>query len=154
MSEHTRIIEVNGVKLEIDLRTAKRVDELKVGSRVKVLRKVYNDYKVQSGVIVGFEAFEKLPTIIVAYLKDEYNDKGIEFIYYNAKSTDTEIVASSELDQLSIGEASVLQYFENEITKRQREIDDLQSKKDFFLKSFGVYWKDQEEFLRRMEAEA
>ena len=154
MSEHTRIIEVNGVKLEIDLRTAKRVDELKVGSRVKVLRKVYNDYKVQSGVIVGFEAFEKLPTIIVAYLKDEYNDKGIEFIYYNAKSTDTEIVASSELDQLSIGEASVLQYFENEITKRQREIDDLQSKKDFFLKSFGVYWKDQEEFPRRMEAEA
>lgn len=42
MSE-TTIIEINGVKLEIDLRHAKRIDNLRVGDTVKVLRKRYDD---------------------------------------------------------------------------------------------------------------
>src|SRR5690606_28503543 len=67
------IIEVNGVKLEVDLRTAKRVDELRVGDRVKVLTKDYRgEYEVHAGTIVGFEPFENLPTVIVAYLKRDY----------------------------------------------------------------------------------
>ena len=31
MDENKRIIEVNGVKIEVDLRSAKRIDEFKVG---------------------------------------------------------------------------------------------------------------------------
>lgn len=67
--QNKRVIEINGVKLEVDMRYAKRVDELRVGSKVKVLNKEYSSYKVYPGVIVGFEEFDNLPTIVVAYLE-------------------------------------------------------------------------------------
>ena len=41
--EYMKTIEINGVKLEIDLRTAKRVDTFKIGDNVKVLKKEYGD---------------------------------------------------------------------------------------------------------------
>ena len=47
MSEdQKRIIEVNGVKLEVDMRYARKIEELRVGSRVKVLIKNYSRYSV------------------------------------------------------------------------------------------------------------
>ena len=65
MDKQTTIIEVNGIKLEVDLRTAKRVDQLRVGDRVKVLNKAYDGYEVLPGTVVCFEPFEKLPTTSV-----------------------------------------------------------------------------------------
>ena len=41
MSELTTV-EINGVKMDVDLRTAKRVDTMKVGTRVKVLTRSYD----------------------------------------------------------------------------------------------------------------
>jgi hypothetical protein len=53
MSEETkRVIEINGVKMEVDMRYAKRVDELRIGSRVKVLIKEYSSYKIYLGVSI------------------------------------------------------------------------------------------------------
>ena len=76
MNTQTAIVEVNGIKLEVDLRTAKRIDQLTdqltIGSRVKCLVKQYSDFKTVPGVVVGFEPFEKLPTIVVAYLDTDY----------------------------------------------------------------------------------
>ena len=57
--EQKRIIEVNGVKMEIDLRNAKVVENYKVGDYVKVLIKEYNSYKSYIGNIIGFDNFEK-----------------------------------------------------------------------------------------------
>ena len=37
--EEKRIVEIDGVKIEVDLRTAKRVDSYKVGDNVKILEK-------------------------------------------------------------------------------------------------------------------
>ena len=37
--EQKRIVEIGGVKIEVDLRTAKRVDSYRVGDPVKVLTK-------------------------------------------------------------------------------------------------------------------
>ena len=34
--EEKRIIDINGMKMEVDLRTAKRIDTFKVGDNVKV----------------------------------------------------------------------------------------------------------------------
>jgi hypothetical protein len=63
MDKQTTIIEIGGVKLEVDLRSAKRIDELKIGSRVKCLQKPsYGEMKTLPGVIVGFEPFPSLPT--------------------------------------------------------------------------------------------
>ena len=41
--EEKRIIEVNGIKMEVDLRNAKRIDQFKVGDSVKVLVKSYSE---------------------------------------------------------------------------------------------------------------
>ena len=71
-----RIIEINGIKMEVDLSTAKRVDEFKVGDAVKVLR----DKKVLSGAIVEFVNFRELPTIKVAVFSTDYWGSKIEFI--------------------------------------------------------------------------
>ncbi len=65
-NKENKIIEINSVKLEVDRRSAERVDQIQVGDRVKVLNKQYSDYKVYHGVVIGFEPFEELPTIIVA----------------------------------------------------------------------------------------
>lgn len=48
--DQKRIIEVNGVKLEVDLRNARRVDEFRVGSPVKVLVKNYSTYESHFGM--------------------------------------------------------------------------------------------------------
>ena len=46
MSEdNKRIIEINGIKMEVDLRNAKRIDTFKVGDPVKVLDMTYQPQK-------------------------------------------------------------------------------------------------------------
>ena len=97
-NENKRIIEVNGVKMEIDLRTAKVVENYKVGDYVKILVKDYSGYKSYIGNIIGFDNFEKNPTIVIAYLKNEYSTASIEFAYYNSQSEEIEITTLNEWD--------------------------------------------------------
>ena len=61
--EEKRIIEIDGVKIEVDMRTAKRIDTFKVGDNVKVLCKSGDDFKVRPGVIIDFCNFKEKPTI-------------------------------------------------------------------------------------------
>lgn len=140
----TRIIEINGVKLEVDLRSAKRVDSFKIGDHVKLLIKEYGDtMKVHPGVIVGFDAFESLPTIVIAYMKTAYNDFDLSMAFLNAKSEGMEIVAATDLRPLQFDKAGILDKFDREIQKKTQEVDDLRSKRDFFLARFGAYFKEE-----------
>lgn len=87
MSEEKRIIEINGIKMEIDLRTAtsRTVDTFCIGDKVKILLKEYGDsFRSYAGAIVGFDAFQQRPTIIVAYLAGGYSAAEIKFAYINA----------------------------------------------------------------------
>lgn len=143
---NTTIIEINGVKLKVDLRTAKRVDKLKVGDTVKVLKKDYSSYESFPGVIVGFDAFEKLPTIIVVYLKNKYSETSlIETLYYNSESKDLEIVSANEHD-LAFDKSEILSRFDKDIAKKNQEIAELESKRKYFMhhfqKSFVDFKKD------------
>ena len=140
MNEETRIIEVNGVKLEIDLRTAKRIDQFKVGDSVKVLMKEYNSYQSHLGTIVGFDEFEKLPTIIVAVLKNSYSEAKIEFVYFNAESKDQEICSVNEWD-IPYSKADIMNKMDREIQKKEEELRDLNSKKNYFEQAFGKYFE-------------
>lgn len=138
-----QIIEINGVKMEVDMRYAKRIEHLTVGSRVKCLIKSYSDdYKVMPGVIVGFEPFEKLPSIIVAYLDIDYSTAAIKFKSYNAKCSDFEIVADIDNNALEVNKADVLARMEREIEKKRLELEEIEQRRDFFLKNFGVYFAD------------
>lgn len=70
MGEDKRIIEINGIKLEVDMRSARRIDEFKVGDSVKVLDSRDDKNVMRSGVITDFANFKELPTIMVAVYKE------------------------------------------------------------------------------------
>ena len=86
--EDKRIVEIDGVKVEVDLRTAKRVDSFRVGDNVKILDKNYSGYKVKPGIIVDFAEFKELPTIVIAVFEEGSwsSSPSISFIYYNKES--------------------------------------------------------------------
>lgn len=137
-------IEINGVKMEVDLRTARRVENIKVGTRVKVLQKQYDGYKVKHGIVIGFEPFEKLPTIIVALATIDYSGAKIEFLYFNAQTADTELVVALDDDKAAIDKAEFIEHVDSEIRKKQTEIADMEQKKRYFLEKFACYWEPVE----------
>lgn len=143
--EGKTVIEVNGIKLEVDLRTARRVDELRVGDRVKVLIKGYSEYAVHAGTIIGFEPFQNLPTVIIAYLEKDYFSAKVKFVYFNAQSKEVEIVKAIDDDQIDIDKATVLQMMDREIVKAEDAVKDLQAKRHFFLQNFKAYWPEMEQ---------
>jgi len=139
MNENKRIIEINGVKLEVDLTTARRIDEFKVGDTVKVLDNRNERNEVKTGVITDFANFKDLPTIIVAMYKiGNYWDKPtIEFIPYNNDTEGIEIVGVSA-EELIVSRETITQKFDDEIAKKRDELNDLIIKRDTFVKYFGA----------------
>jgi hypothetical protein len=135
-----RIVEINGVKMEVDLRHAKRVDSFRVGDPVKVLVKQYTSYQSYFGMIVGFDEFKNLPTIIVAYINPSAYESAIQFVYINSETKDTEVVSHDPTD-LGIEKADVLEQFNRQITKKEEEIRDLKRKQSYFLSRFGAFFE-------------
>ena len=143
MNGETTIIELNGVKLEVDLRTAKRVDTLRVGDRVKLLEKQYgNSIKIHPAIIAGFEPFPSAPTIIVAYLEISYSTADVKFAYINTADEESkkfELVPSIDND-LPVDPSDVLELMDREMARRQTELDDLKRRRLFFLTNFQKYF--------------
>lgn len=146
-----RIVEIAGVKLEIDTRTARKVEQYRIGSQVKVLVKEgYGDkYVPHPGVIVGFDAFEKLPTITVAYLEIDYSGAKIKFSYINPDTEDVELAPFH--DDILVDKAEVVSLIDRDIAKHQAEIEDLERKKAYFLQSFTLYFKAFDDMADRVD---
>lgn len=143
MTDTKQIIEVAGVKLEIDTRYARRIEELRIGSRVKVLdSRGYGAPAVYPGVVVGFEPFPTKPTIIIAYVKASYTDVGLETISFNADTEKVEIVASID-DDFSVSKSEVLGWFRRERQKLDEKRIEIDAKEEFFLERFKAFWKDE-----------
>jgi hypothetical protein len=142
MNTETTIVEINGVKMEVDLRHAKVVHEnIRVGSKVKILEKGgYDGPKVHPGVVVGFEPFTDLPTIIVAYVHQNYSESSLKFAYINSKSAEKWDMVPAVDDELPLVKADVLAYFEREAIKKETELHDIHAKRDFFLRHFNAYF--------------
>lgn len=140
-----RTVEINGVKMEIDLRSAKRVDTFKVGDDVKLLKKGNADStydredKIYPGMIVDFANFQDLPTMVVAYFEDGGwgSLPTIQFLYYNEHTTGWDLVYCDK-NELKVSEQSILQRFDREIDKKQRELNELIGKKEYFIEHFMV----------------
>ena len=139
MSEMT-VIEINGVKMEVDLRNARRIDEIRVGDRVKVLVKQYDGYVVHAGVVIGFEPFEKRPTIIVAYVAVSYKDAELKFLHFNHDSKEIEIVKAIDDDQIDLSEAEITKTIGRKIAEHEASITDLRAKLDYLKRNFRAYW--------------
>jgi len=140
--KQTTIIEVNGVKLEVDLRTAKRIDTLKVGSRVKCLEKSSSGASVFPGVVIGFEPFPSLPSITVAYINDSYFGRNLKIKAFNSETKDFEVIADIDNNALEIDRDSVLNKFDRDITAKERELETLKDQRQFFLDNFGSFFND------------
>jgi hypothetical protein len=139
-NENKRIIEVNGVKMEIDLRQAKVIDNYKVGDYVKILVKDYGSYKSHIGNIIGFDNFEKNPTIVIAYLKNEYITASIEFAYFNSASEGIEITTLNDWD-IPLEKSTILEQFQKEILKKEQEVTEMKNKANIFERLFGKYFE-------------
>jgi hypothetical protein len=138
MSEHIRVIEIEGQKFEIDTRTARKIEQFRVGDRVKVLLKVYSGYETKPGVIVGIDAFKNLPTVVIAYVPSVWGtDARVEFAYLNSASKDMEIVPMCE-DELMPTRDTILGVFERSISQKRKEIEDIGAKRDYFLRQYGA----------------
>ena len=137
--EDKRIVEIDGVKIEVDLRTAKRIDTFKVGDNVKVLCKKYNDtFEVKPGIITDFANFKERPTIVVAVFNEGSwsSSPSIEFIHiYEGMEDKYEIVYTSDED-LRLTKDGVIEKFEREIAKKRNEAQDLENQLNYFIKHF------------------
>lgn len=140
MSEKT-VIEINGIKLEVDMRHARRIEEMKIGDRVKVLMKAgYGDsYNVSPGIIIGFEPFQKLPTIVVAYVETGWQKAEVKFLHYNSKSENTEIVHAADED-FHVDRDALVSRFDRDIAAKQREIETIEEQKRYFENNFRSFW--------------
>ena len=141
-NENIKTIEINGVKLEVDLRTCRRIDTFKVGDNVKILKKQYNDYRVYSGVIVDFVNFKELPAIVVAYFNQDYAGVEINFETITKESKDIEI-APCMPHEMKINKARVIDKFDLRIAEKMREADELRQKKEYFIKNFGKFFDEE-----------
>lgn len=132
------IIEINGVKMEVDLRHAKMVHEnIRVGSKVKLLEKSeYGSNEVHPGVVVGFEPFVDQPTIIVAYIKVTYNDAPLKFAFVSAATVKKWSLVPSVDDHLPLVKTDVIKQFDREIEKKKHEIKEIEERKAYFLRHF------------------
>ena len=137
-----RIIEINGIKMEIDLRNAKVIDNYKVGDNIKVLVKDYSTYSSYVGTIIGFDNFEKLPTVVIAYLRTKYDSAELHYLYYNNETQDAEITQPNDWD-IPITKTEILKRFDKEVEKREMEIKDIKNKKALFETLFGKFFENR-----------
>ena len=133
--ENKKVIEINGVKMEVDLRKAKTVSEYKVGDSIKVLMKDYSGYSVYHGTIIGFTEFEKLPTIEILYIKDNYSSADVSFLAFNEKTTDIEIAPCHEYE-VSFSAGELLGKIDRQIVQKEEEVRNLKSRREAFLRYF------------------
>ena len=138
MDKDIRIVEINGVKVEVDMRYAKRIDQFRVGDTVKVLDNRNDRNEIKTGVITDFAMFKELPTIMVAVYKagDYWSKPTIEFVTYNNNTEGIEIVGVSQ-EEVIVSRETIVQKFDDEIMKKRSELDDLIIKRDTFVKYFG-----------------
>ena len=142
LKEFEREIEIDGVKVAVDMRTVKKIDVYRVGDNVKVLKKSYDAYHTYSGVIVDFVNFKELPAIVVAYFVQDYSSTSIEFVTITKDTKDIEI-APCLPHELSINKNRVIDKFNYEIEQQQHKVDELKAKRDYFLENFGKFFEEE-----------
>lgn len=140
-----RIVEISGIKLEIDERTARTVEQYRVGDKVKVLVKSYGEsYKIHPGVILGFSDFKNLPSIEIMYLEsDAWNSDVFKFITINAANKDSEIAPFNELEA-RLDKDAIVEKIDRAITKMENELGELRSKRHYFIERFAKAFEQRQ----------
>jgi len=136
-SEEKRIVEIHGIKMEVDLWYAKRIDTYRVGDAVKVMVKDYSGYKSWPGVIAGFCDFKEHPAIEILYLED-YN---LNFLTFTDES-DAEIAPFNDYEMV-FSRADILAKIDRKIQEAEETIRELHKKREAFEKHFGKVFANE-----------
>lgn len=141
--KNLQVIEIKGVKFEVDLREAKRIHEYRVGDPVKVLVKEYQDnWKSYTGIIADFIEFQNQPTIVIAYLKIDYSEAKIEFVNINTNTKEEIEIAPLSIYEVEIKKSDVMSMMDKQIEKKREEINEIEYKKNLFEANFGKFFKE------------
>lgn len=140
MEETRRIVEINGVKLEVDMSTARVIDEYRVGMNVKVLMKEYSGYVARPGIITEFVNFKEQPTIVIAVFKEDYSGVSIDFVYYNKSTADQYEIAPCCEHELKLNKERAIDKFNVKIEEYKSKIAELEEKRDYFEKYFNKHF--------------
>jgi hypothetical protein len=135
--ENKRIVEIDGVKLEVDLRTAKKIDHYKIGDPVRVLVPDSSYERVKAGVIVGFCEFEKNPQIEILVLSEEYNGVNFKIVTYPSSGNKPIEICPFDRYQGLFSQTDIVTRFDREIQKKELELADLKLKKEYFINDFA-----------------
>ena len=135
-------IEVAGHVYEVDMSTARKVEAYRVGDAIKILikEKYGSSYNAFPGAIVGIDAFKKLPTIIVAYIKSGMGtpDGSVHFAYLNDKNEDDIEICPMVEDDLMPSKDVVLEYFNKALGDLEDKRREIEMKRDYFVNHFGT----------------
>lgn len=137
MEENKRVVEINGVKLEVDLREAKKVENYKVGDSIRVLVKKYDDWKTCYGVILDFTEFTNRPAIDILYIDEDYSEVEIKFRTISNVSKDIEIAPINGVD-IDFKRGNIVEKLNRKIETKEEELRVLEAKKKSFKKYFGT----------------
>lgn len=150
MENNKTVVEINGIKMEVDLRYAKKIDHYSVGDSIKILIKdgYLDEFNSYIGTIIGFDEFEKTPTIVIAYLKTSYGEAEIQYCYYNSKTKDVEICPLNDWD-IPVTKQQVIDRFNKEIQRAEQSIHETTQKKKLFEQFFGKYFEKIEVGISR-----
>jgi len=137
--ENKRIVEINGVKLEVDLRTAKVIDTFKVGDPVRVYhpKQDYRSAEINVGVIVGFCEFSSNPAIEVMELNTDYSSIEFRTVVICGEINNGIQLAPYDKYEGLISHADVVTKFDRLIQKKELELSDLKLKKKYFIDDFA-----------------
>jgi hypothetical protein len=135
--ENKRIVEIHGIKMEVDMRYAKRIDTYRIGDPVKCMIKDYQGYKARPGVIVGFCDFQKMPAVEIIYLEGT----DLRILTFTEKS-DIEIAPFNDYEMVFSRE-DVMSKIDRQISKCEEEVRLLKTKRVAFDKYFGKAFQNE-----------
>ena len=134
---HTQQIELKGQSFEVMTQAVVR-NTIKVGDRLRILKKsAYSDAVVCDGIVIGFEPFKTLPSIVIAYIEDMYTTTDVKFLIWNDSTKDVEIAVATD----GLFEKNLSHYaskIEAKIEKLYHEARELRQKLDYMKSKFGV----------------
>ena len=141
MSEEKRIIEIAGIKMEVDMRHVKRIDTFKVGSPVKLLKKQYSDeYRSYPGIIVGLTEFKENPAIDILYV----DGHDVSFLTVTGSSKNIEM-APMNPNEFVFEKKDIIAQLSKNCDDKYAEYVKAVQKRNAFIYNFGKVLRLDEE---------
>jgi hypothetical protein len=138
MDENKRIVEIDGIKVEVDISTAKVISNYKIGDPVRILHPGEGyGCGIKPGIIVGFCQFEKNPAIEILELDTDYSGTNFRIVtIVSGQKNDVQICPYDRFEGL-ISRSDVVTRFDREIQKKELELADMKLKKQYFIDEFS-----------------